>query len=44
MIKVFGISSRHSHTSIVQDPTIRYAKKKHMLKFYIVCLKNDKFE
>jgi len=42
MVKVYEVSSKHSHTSVVQDPTIGYEKK--LFKFFVACIENDYFD
>jgi len=43
MVKISKISSRHSQTSLVQDPMVGYAKKKKIEKF-VVYIENGSFE
>jgi len=43
-VKAYEISSRHYHTSLVQDPTITYAIKKQFLKYFAPYNRNDSFE
>jgi len=43
MVKVFENSSTHSYTNLVQDPTVKYAKK-HFKIYFALCYRKGSFE